>query len=65
MEKVLGLMLVVALLSMPALFIGWLAMLGLGAIHHEFGVGSAPGYWPCVGLSFIFLFFINLIGRRG
>lgn len=45
-----------------ALAIGWLFMLVIGALFHEFGILQPVGYWPALGISLGLLVIFSMLG---
>lgn len=48
-----GCLLVLVFAGLGALVGGWLLMLLIGALWHEFGWLEPIGYWPSVGIAFL------------
>lgn len=48
-----------------ALLGGWILMLLVGALWHEFGWLEPIGYWPSVGIAFCLSFVGSMIFGRG
>lgn len=60
-----GVFAVIALSVLGAFFTGWILMLLVGALWHEFGWLEPIGYWPAVGISFLFhILLAVVVGNR-
>lgn len=58
-----GCLLILIFVFGGALLGGWVLMLLIGALWHEFGWLQPVGYWPCVGISFCVSFLVNMLRR--
>lgn len=59
-----GCLLIIIIASLSALLGGWVLMLLVGALWHEFGWLQPIGYWPSVGIAFCLSFISGMIFGR-